>query len=95
MLHYRLDLALVYQDVGLDIECDGSQHYVYWIDERNCQEVPSDQVRAKHLAELKPITFATIRFRNCLIEQDTMACAHKAIARFKELIAERRNQAQH
>lgn len=94
MLHYRLDLALVYQDIGLDIECDGSQHYVYWLDEHNCQEVPSDQQRAQHLAELKPITFATIRFRNCLIEQDTMACAHKAIARFKELIAERRSAAQ-
>lgn len=95
MLHYRLDLALVYQDIGLDIECDGSQHYVYWIDAQHYQEVPSDQIRAQNLAELKPISFATMRFRNCLIEQDTFTCAQQVITRFKELIAERRNQAQH
>ena len=95
MLHYRLDLALVYQDVGLDIECDGSQHYVYWLNDQHYQEVPSDQIRAQNLAELKPISFATMRFRNCLIEQNTFTCAQQVITRFKQLIAERRNQAQH
>lgn len=95
MLHYRLDLALVYQDIGLDIECDGSQHYVYWIDAQHYQEVPSDKMRAQNLAELKPISFATMRFRNSLIAQDTFTCAQQVITRFKELIAQRRNQAQH
>ena len=90
MLRYRLDLALVYQDVGLDIECDGSQHYLYWVDAQHYQEVPEDKVRAQNLAELKPISFATIRFRNCLITQDPNACAQQVISRFKELVATRR-----
>ena len=89
MLHYRLDLALVYQDVGLDIECDGSQHYVYWIDAEHYQEVPGDKERAQRLEQHHPIAFTTMRFRNCLIDQNPQACAQQVLTRFKELIVAR------
>ncbi len=89
MLHYRLDLALVYQDVGLDIECDGSQHYVYWIDAEHYQEVPGDTERAQRLEQHHPIAFTTMRFRNCLIDQNPHACAQQVLTRFKELIIAR------
>ena len=89
MLHYRLDLALVYQDIGLDIECDGSQHYVYWIDAEHYQEVPGDTERAQRLEHHKPIAFTTMRFRNCLIDQNPQACAQQVLTRFKEIIIAR------
>lgn len=89
ILHYRLDLALIYQDVGLDIECDGSQHYVYWIDAEHYRVVSSDQERAHKLSQHRPITFDTIRFSNLLIDQDPIACAQQVITRFKQLVAQR------
>lgn len=88
MLDYRLDLALVYGNRGLDIECDGAQHYVYWCDPQHNQPVASDLERARRLQECQPISFATMRFRNSVIESDPESCAREIVAQYKQLISE-------
>lgn len=84
---YRLDLALVYQNRGLDIECDGSQHYLYWLSEQNNQLIPYDVTRTDELAKNHAISFTTIRFHNCTIRQDVKACARKVLAEYKKIVS--------
>lgn len=92
MLTYRLDMALVYGKLGLDIECDGSQHYEYWIDATRYRLVESDISRQERLKAMRPISFDTVRFHNSEITFDASKCAKKVIELYKDLISEVRGE---
>ena len=87
ILCYRLDLAMICGNRGLDIECDGSQHYENWFSADNFKLVPSDLKREADLRD-NVVSFETIRFRNIEIENSPEACAKKVLERFKEIVRE-------
>ena len=87
ILCYRLDLAMICGNRGLDIECDGSQHYENWFSADNFKLVPSDLKREADLRD-NVVSFETIRFRNIEIENNPEACAKKVLERFKEIVRE-------
>lgn len=88
MMGYRLDMAMIYGNRGLDIECDCSQHYKYWISPSEYELVDDDKKRAYELKQGSGISFDTIRFRNMEIEYHTNECALKVIALFKQICSE-------
>lgn len=88
LLGYRLDMAMIYKNRGLDIECDGSQHYKYWYNPELYELVESDQKRAADLKANSALSFETIRFRNSEIEYHPDECALKVIAAFKAIVQE-------
>ena len=87
ILSYRLDMAMICGKRGLDIECDGSQHYVNWFSANNFKLVPSDLKREADL-RANVVSFETIRFRNIEIENNPEACAKKVLERFKAIVRE-------
>lgn len=84
--NYRLDIALIYRNVGLDVECDGSQHYVYWYSPQEYECVASDIQRESILKGAKPLSFETIRFKNSLIDNNPRQCAEQVVNKFKTII---------
>ena len=93
ILYYRLDMAMICGNRGLDIECDGSQHYENWFSADNFKLVPSDLKREADLRD-NVVSFETIRFRNIEIENNPEACAKKVLERFKAIVREAQASAQ-
>lgn len=94
ILNYRLDLALVYKNIGLDIECDGSQHYVYYNNAQDYQLVDSDIKRTQDLKNFG-ISFETIRFKNTLISKDPVACAKQVVQKYLQMISDLKRDSNH
>lgn len=90
---YRLDIALIFQNQGLDVECDGSQHYKYWHSPQDYVCVDSDLVRARELSQAMPLRFETMRFKNSLIESDPRQCAAQVVNKFRSIIKQARGMA--
>lgn len=93
ILCYRLDMAMICGNRGLDIECDGSHHYENWFSADNFKLVPSDLKREADLRD-NVVSFETIRFRNIEIENNPEACAKKVLERFKAIVREAQASAQ-
>ena len=93
ILGYRLDMAMICGNRGLDIECDGSHHYENWFSADNYKLVPSDLQREADLRD-NVVSFETIRFRNIEIENNPEACAKKVLERFKAIVREVKAAAQ-
>lgn len=93
ILGYRLDMAMICGNRGLDIECDGSHHYENWFSADNYKLVSSDLKREADLRG-NVVSFETIRFRNIEIENNPEACAKKVLERFKAIVREVKAAAQ-
>ena len=93
ILGYRLDMAMICGNRGLDIECDGSHHYENWFSADNYKLVSSDLKREADLRS-NVVSFETIRFRNIEIENNPEACAKKVLERFKAIVREVKAAAQ-
>ena len=93
ILGYRLDMAMICGNRGLDIECDGSHHYENWFSADNYKLVSSDLKREADLRG-NVVSFDTIRFRNIEIENNPEACAKKVLERFKAIVREVKAAAQ-
>ena len=93
ILCYRLDMAMICGNKGLDIECDGSQHYEHWFSAENFKLVKSDLNREEALSG-NVVSFETIRFRNIEIENNPEACAKKVLERFKAIVRKVQAEAQ-